>query len=189
MARDETVFVHPLGVCESDDVGPRTRVWAFAHVLAGAKIGADCNVCDHAYVESGVVVGNGCTIKNAVLLFEGVVVEDDVFLGPNVVFTNDRVPRAANKKPHDALLCTHVRRGATIGANATIVCGTEIGRNAFIGAGAVVNRDVAPHALMVGNPARRIAWVCECGERLGADLSCAACDRKYADGPGGLEPR
>jgi UDP-2-acetamido-3-amino-2,3-dideoxy-glucuronate N-acetyltransferase len=184
---DETVFVHPLGVCESDDVGARTRVWAFAHILPGAKVGADCNVCDHAYVESGVVVGDRVTIKNAVLLFDGVVVEDDVFLGPNVVFTNDLVPRAANKKSHDELFPTFVRRGATIGANATIVCGTTIGAHAFIGSGTVVNRDVPPHALVVGNPGRAIGWMCECGERLDDTLVCKVCQRAYRLAAFGLE--
>lgn len=172
MTVDPSVFVHPHGLCESDTIGARTRVWAFAHVLAGAVIGADCNICDHAFVEGGAVLGNNVTVKNAVLVWDGVTVEDDVFLGPNMIFTNDFRPRAHVKKGRDQLVPTTVRRGATIGANATIVCGITIGEYAFIGAGAVVVRDVAPHALVAGNPAERKGWVCECGERLMADFTC-----------------
>jgi acetyltransferase-like isoleucine patch superfamily enzyme len=170
---DPTVFVHPAGLCESDDVGPRTRVWAFAHVLAGAVIGADCNVCDHAFVEGGARIGDRVTVKNAVLVWDGVTVEDEVFLGPNVVFKNDLVPRAHLKKRRDELLPTVVRRGATIGAGATVVCGTEIGEHAFIAAGAVVTRDVPAHALVAGNPAMIKGWVCRCGLQLSESLSCS----------------
>jgi len=179
MAPEPSVFVHPRALCESDDVGARTRIWAFAHVMQGARIGADCNVGDHAFVEGGAVIGDRVTIKNCVLIWDLVTVEDDVFLGPNVVFTNDRVPRSgALKRPRDTWLPTLVRRGATLGANATIVCGVTIGAAAFVGAGSVVTRDVPAHALVVGNPARRIGWVCACGERLGADLVCG-CGRRH----------
>jgi acetyltransferase-like isoleucine patch superfamily enzyme len=178
VALDRTVFVHDLALCESDDIGARTRVWAFAHVMKGARIGADCNVGDHAFVEGGAVIGDRVTVKNCVLVWDRVAIEDDVFLGPNVVFTNDRVPRAAFKKPPETWLPTRVRRGASIGANATIVCGVTIGTGAFVGAGSVVVRDVPDHALVVGNPARRIGWICACGERLAADLACG-CGRHY----------
>ena len=181
---DDTVYVHPNGLCESDRVGPRTRVWAFAHVLPGARVGADCNICDHAFIEGGAVLGDRVTVKNAVLVWDGVTVEDEVFLGPNMVFTNDLRPRAAFKKDAGWLVPTTVRRGATIGANATVVCGVEIGPQAFVAAGAVVIRDVPAHALVAGNPARRIGWVCTCGERLpaaasGSVLTCAACGRRF----------
>jgi acetyltransferase-like isoleucine patch superfamily enzyme len=190
MVADPSVFIHPLALCESDDVGPRTRIWAFAHVLPGARIGADCNVCDHAFVEGEAVVGNAVTIKNNVLLWDGVTVEDEAFLGPNAVFTNDFRPRAASKKGREAWLSTLVRHGATIGANATVVCGVTVGRWAFVGAGAVVIADVPDHALVVGNPARRIGWACRCGERLPDDLSCGACGRAYRlTDPGTLEER
>jgi UDP-2-acetamido-3-amino-2,3-dideoxy-glucuronate N-acetyltransferase len=172
------VFVHPNGLCESDQVGEGTRVWAFAHVMPGAVLGKGCNVCDGAFVESGAVVGDRVTIKNNVLLWDGVTVEDDVFLGPNAVFTNDMNPRAAFKKSPNDFLPTLVRRGASIGANATIVCGTTIGEGAFVGAGSVVAGDVPAYALVVGNPARRIGWMCACGERLGDDLRCT-CGRAY----------
>lgn len=173
------VFVHPAGLCESETVGEGTRVWAFAHVLPGAVIGSGCNICDGAFVEGGAIVGNGVTIKNSVLVWDGVTIDDDVFLGPAMVFTNDLKPRAHRKKGPGELLPTRVERGATIGANATVVCGITIGQHAFVAAGAVVIRDVAPHALMVGNPAKAIGWVCECGERLDGSLHCPDCSRAY----------
>jgi UDP-2-acetamido-3-amino-2,3-dideoxy-glucuronate N-acetyltransferase len=172
------VLVHEKALCESADIGPGTRVWAFAHIMDGARIGSDCNVCDHAFVETGAVVGDRVTIKNNVLLWEKVMIEDDVFLGPNAGFTNDINPRAAHKKPASEFLATRVRNGATIGANATVVCGTEIGEHAFVGAGSVVIDDVPAHALVVGNPARQIGWACECGERLAGDWKCG-CGRTY----------
>ena len=178
-------FVHPQALCESDQVGDGTRVWAFAHVMNGAVIGDGCNVCGGAFVETGAVVGNRVTIKNNVLIWDKVTVEDDVFLGPNVVFTNDMSPRAAFKKGTDAFLPTLVRRGASIGANATIVCGTTIGEGAFVGAGSVVTRDVPAYALVAGNPARHLGWICACGERLGDDLVCA-CGRTYTENTSGL---
>lgn len=174
-----TVFVHPDGRCESNDVGAGTRVWAFAHVLAGAVVGEGCNICDGAFVESGAVVGNGVTVKNQVMIFEGVTIEDEVFLGPGVIFTNDMNPRAFIKKHGDELLPTVVRRRATVGAGSVVVCGTTIGEYAFIGAGAVVTRDVPAHAFVVGSPGRVIGWACECGLRLSDDLKCS-CGRQWA---------
>jgi UDP-2-acetamido-3-amino-2,3-dideoxy-glucuronate N-acetyltransferase len=173
------VFVHERALCESHDVGEGTRVWAFAHVMKGAKVGRDCNIGDCAFIETGAVLGNKVTVKNAVLVWDKVTVEDDVFLGPNMVFTNDMNPRSAFRKPADKFLPTHVGKGASIGANATIVCGVKIGAQAFIGAGTVVIRDVPPHAMVAGNPARHIGWMCTCGEKLPAALSCGACGRKY----------
>lgn len=173
------VFVHERGLCESDDVGPGTRVWAFAHVMKGAKVGAGCNVCNGAFVEAGAVVGDRVTIKNNVLIWDLVQVGDDVFLGPNVVFTNDYNPRAAFKKDPSDFLGTVVEPGASIGGNATIVAGNTIGANAFVGAGTVVIRDVPPHAVVVGNPARQIGWMCACGGRLGDSLACPDCERRY----------
>ncbi len=171
--------IHPAALCESDEVGAGTRVWAFAHVLPGARIGRDCNVCDHVFVEGGVVVGDRVTIKNGVMLFTGVTVEDDVFLGPGVVFTNDRMPRRERPKQPDELQPTVVRQGASLGAGVVVVCGTEIGEYALIGAGTVVVRDVPAHALMVGNPARQLGWVCTCGERLPPNFTCAACGERH----------
>jgi UDP-2-acetamido-3-amino-2,3-dideoxy-glucuronate N-acetyltransferase len=187
---DPSVFVHPLALCESDDVGPRTRIWAFAHVLAGARIGADCNVGGHAFVEGGAVVGDGVTVKNGVLLWSGVTVEDEVFLGPGAVFTNDASPRAPYPKGPSGWRATLVRRGAAVGANATVLSGLTIGPWAMVGAGSVVTGDVPGHALMVGNPARQAGWACRCGRTLPGELACSACGRSYrlADG-GTLEER
>jgi acetyltransferase-like isoleucine patch superfamily enzyme len=154
-------------------------------VLAGAKVGNDCNICDHAYVENGVIVGDRVTIKNRVLLFEGVTVEDDVFLGPGVIFTNDLHPRASIKRSGSALSTTLVRRGATLGAGVIVVCGISVGEHAFAGAGSVLTRDVPAHAFVVGNPGRIIGWACECGLRLPEDLSCS-CGLRYRHGDAGL---
>ena len=182
MARDATVSVHPRALCESDEIGPRTRVWAFTHVMPGAVIGADCNVCDGVFVEGGAVIGDRVVVKNGVMIWDGVIIEDDVFVGPAVTFTNDRTPRAGSCAEFQA---TVVQAGATIGANATIVCGVTIGSRAFVAAGAVVADSVAAHALVGGVPARPIGWVCACGLRLADDLTCE-CGRRYVHGDRGL---
>ena len=187
MALDPTVFVHPRALCETEAIGARTRIWAFAHVMAGATVGSDCNVGDHAFIESGARVGNRVIVKNNALIWDKVTIEDEVFVGPNAVFTNDLTPRVVCKNPPEKFLPTLVRRGASIGANATIVCGVTIGEHALVGAGSVVAADVPAHALVVGNPARRIDWVCVCGLRLPAALACG-CGRRYrlADPAAGL---
>ena len=172
-------FVHEKALCESTDIGAGTRVWAFAHVMKGAKIGEDCNVADHAFIESGAVLGDRVTVKNAVLVWDKVTIEDEVFLGPNMVFTNDLNPRVAFKKAPSAFLPTRVKRGSSIGANATIVCGVTLGEHCFVGAGSVIIRDVPAHAMVVGNPARRIGWVCACGEKLPRAALACACGRRY----------
>jgi len=158
-------YVHPQALCESSAIGKNTRVWAFAHVLPGARIGRDCNICDGAFVESRAVLGNNVTVKNSTLVFDGVTCEDDVFLGPNVLFTNDLRPRAHIKKTGDALETTLVRRGVTLGAGTVVVCGTEIGEHAFAAAGSVITRSVPAHAFVAGNPAVVKGWVCACGGR------------------------
>lgn len=149
---DDGVFVHPKGFCESDQVGPGTRVWAFAHVLPGARVGAECNICDGVFIEGKGIVGDRVTIKCGVQIWDGVELEDDVFVGPNATFTNDPMPRS--RQWLEEYPRTVVREGASIGANATILPGLEIGRGAMVGAGAVVTRSVPPHAVVVGNPAR-----------------------------------
>jgi len=186
----EDVFVHPQGLCESDEVGPGTRIWAFAHVMNGAVVGENCNICGGVFIESGARVGNNVTIKNSVLLWDKVTIEDDVFLGPNVVFTNDLDPRAAFKKSPEEFLPTLVRAGASIGANATIVCGIELGEFSFVGAGSVVTKNVPAYALFVGNPAKYAGWMCQCGARLPQSLECTKCGRKYEQltGSNGLKP-
>ncbi len=184
-----SVFVHDTARCDATDVGAGTKIWAFAHVMAGARIGAACKIGDHVFIESGAVIGDRVTIKNGALVWDGVVIEHDVFVGPGVVFTNDLVPRAHVVKGREQFLPTYVRQGASIGANATVVCGTTIGRYAMVGAGSVVTRDVGDYALVVGNPAVRSGWVCGCGRRLSPDLRCE-CGRAYrpVDRADGLEP-
>ena len=150
-------FVHPQALCESPHLGAGTRIWAFAHVLPGARIGADCNVCDHVFIENDVLVGDRVTIKCGVQLWDGVRLEDDVFVGPNATFTNDIFPRS--KQYPQAFAPTEVRRGASIGANATILPGVTIGSRAMVGAGAVVTRNVPPNAVVVGNPAKIVGYV------------------------------
>ena len=181
------VFVHPSGLCESDAVGAGTRIWAFAHVLAGAVVGVDCNIGDGAFVESGAVLGDRVTVKNGVSVWQLVTLEDDVFAGPNVAFTNDLIPRAAPyRTPPERWLPTLVRRGAALGANATIVCGITIGEHALVGAGSVVTRDVPAHAIVLGNPAHHAGWVCVCGARLEPSFRCTNCDREYEQTDAGL---
>lgn len=149
-------FVHPQALVESDQIGAHTRIWAFAHVLPGAKIGAEANICDHTFLENDVVVGDRVTIKSGVYLWDGLRVEDDVFIGPNATFTNDPFPRS---KLYGNWPRTVLRRGASIGANATILPGVTIGEEAMIGAGAVVLDDVPPRAVVVGNPARVLRFL------------------------------
>lgn len=150
-------FTHPNALCESTQIGPGTRVWAFAHVLPNARIGGDCNICDHVFIENDVVIGDRVTIKCGVQVWDGVEIEDDVFIGPNVTFTNDIFPRS--KQYPEAFGRTRIRAGASLGANSTILPGITIGRNAMIGAGAVVTRSVPPNAIVVGNPARITGYV------------------------------
>ena len=145
-------FQHPNALVETTQVGAGTRIWAFTHVLPGARIGSDCNICDQVFIENDVTVGDRVTVKCGVQLWDGITLEDDVFVGPNATFTNDRLPRSHQRS--DTVLRTLVKRGASIGANATILPGLTIGPNAMVGAGAVVTRDVPPNAIVVGNPAR-----------------------------------
>lgn len=152
----EGPFVHPHGICESSRVGPRTTIWAFAHVLPGAVIGADCNICDGVFVENDVVVGDRVTVKSGVQLWDGVRIDDDVFIGPNATFSNDMFPRSKQRPPE--FLKTVVHAGASIGANATILPGVTIGHRAMVGAGAVVTDDVPANAKIVGNPGRIIGY-------------------------------
>jgi acetyltransferase-like isoleucine patch superfamily enzyme/dTDP-4-dehydrorhamnose 3,5-epimerase-like enzyme len=149
-------FVHPAGICESQSIGRGTRIWAFAHVLPAARIGADCNICDGVFIENDVSLGNRVTVKCGVQLWDGITLEDDVFIGPNATFTNDPFPRS-RQRPNE-FARTIVRAGASIGANATILPGIEIGAGAMIGAGAVVTKSVPANSIVVGNPARVVGF-------------------------------
>ncbi len=145
-------YCHPQTIVESKTIGDRTRIWAFVHILPGAKIGVDCNICDHIFIENDVIVGDRVTIKCGVQLWDGLRIEDDVFVGPNVTFANDMYPRSKVRPP--AYPSTILEKGCSIGANATILPGMRIGRYAMIGAGSVVTKDVAAYTLVTGNPAR-----------------------------------
>jgi acetyltransferase-like isoleucine patch superfamily enzyme len=183
-------FAHPAALVDDATIGEGTRVWAFAHVLSGARIGRNCNIGDHCFVEGGACIGNGVTIKNGVEVWEGVEIRDGVFVGPNVVFTNDRTPRspraavaAVRYQNKDWLERTVVEEGASLGANSTILCGLRIGKSAMVAAGAVVTRDVPAHGLVAGVPARMTGWVCACGARVQPDAKrmadCKECGTRF----------
>lgn len=172
--------IHETAIVDAGaTIGEGTRVWHWAHVCSGARIGAGCSLGQNVFVANDVVIGNNVKVQNNVSVYDAVRLEDDVFCGPSMVFTNVYNPRSAVARK-DEYRPTLVKRGATLGANCTIVCGVTIGENAFIGAGSVVNRDVAPHALMVGVPAHRIGWMCLCGLRVAGkgEVRCD-CGRTY----------
>ncbi len=178
--------IHESAVIESDvEIGRDTKIWHFSHILAGSRIGEGCTIGQNVMIGPRVTIGNGCKIQNNVSVYEGVTLEDDVFCGPSVVFTNVLNPRAHVSRKHE-FKPTLIRHGVTIGANATILCGITLGNYSFIGAGAVVTKNVPNHAIMVGNPARHAGWMCTCGERLGDDLACLACGVKYDESGKGL---
>jgi UDP-2-acetamido-3-amino-2,3-dideoxy-glucuronate N-acetyltransferase len=184
----ETAFVHSSAVIDAPvRVGAQTKIWHFCHILGNSSIGERCSVGQNVMIGPDVTIGNGCKIQNNVSIYKGVTLEDDVFCGPSMVFTNVLTPRAFVERKEE-FSPTLVRRGATIGANATVVCGNTIGEYAMVGAGAVVTKDVQPYALVVGNPARRIGWVSRTGERLGSDLTCPRTGERYIEIPEGLRP-
>lgn len=165
----EDFFAHETAVIDNDvEIGSGTKIWHFSHIMSGCKIGTNCNLGQNVVVSPHVILGNNVKVQNNVSIYTGVICEDDVFLGPSMVFTNVINPRSAVIR-RDEYMKTVVEKGATIGANATIVCGNNIGKFAFIGAGAVVTREVKPYALVVGNPSRQIGWMSEFGHRLGFD--------------------
>jgi acetyltransferase-like isoleucine patch superfamily enzyme len=161
---EKNFFIHPNAICESDDIGKDTRIWAFVHVLKDVRIGEDCNICDYVFIENGVTIGDRVTIKNGISVWNGVTLEDDVFLGPYCVLTNDIYPRS--KVFHPENIKTLLKKGASVGANATIVCGTELGKYCMVGAGAVVTKNVPDFALVLGNPAKFRYWISKTGEKL-----------------------
>lgn len=158
-------YVHPTAIIEEDvEIGEGTRIWHFVHVRRGARIGRNCNIGKDVYIDAGVKIGNNVKIQNFVSVYRGVTLEDDVFVGPHATFTNDIYPRSFSAEWE--VIPTIVKKGASIGANATIICGVTIGEYAMVGAGAVVTKDVPPHGLVVGNPAKLVGFVCFCGKPL-----------------------
>ncbi|MEX2181802.1 MAG: DapH/DapD/GlmU-related protein [Gemmatimonadaceae bacterium] len=185
-------FVHESSFVDAGaQVGKGTKIWHFCHVMPGAVIGEACSLGQNVVVMNGVKLGRNVKVQNNVSIYEGVELEDDVFCGPSMVFTNVMNPRSHVVRKHEYQR-TLVRRGASIGANATIVCGVTLGEYAFVGAGAVITRDVVPYAMMAGVPARRIGWMCRCGEKLPAPAAgrytCGSCGATYAETKWGIEP-
>jgi UDP-2-acetamido-3-amino-2,3-dideoxy-glucuronate N-acetyltransferase len=188
MSRVSDHYQHPTAVVdEGAIIGPRTKIWHFSHISSGARIGADCSLGQNVFVAPTVIVGHGVKIQNNVSLYDGVIVDDYAFLGPSCVFTNVINPRSEIVRKNEYQR-TRIGRGATIGANATIICGNEIGAYAFVGAGAVVTANVPAYALIVGVPARQIGWMCRCGVRITIEHGagwCSSCGRGYrAEGDG-----
>lgn len=180
-------FIHPSAVIDDDvEIGDGSKIWHFCHVVSGSRIGARCVLGQNVMVGPDVSLGAGCKIQNNVSLYQGVTLEDDVFCGPSCVFTNVLTPRAFVERK-DEFAPTLVKKGATIGANATIVCGVTIGNYAMVGAGAVVTKDVSAHQLVIGNAARPAGWVSRTGEHLGDDLICPRTGERYRETASGLE--
>ena len=184
-----SAYVHPASIVdEGAELGEGTKVWHFCHVEGESRIGRSCSIGQNCYIGKRVTIGDGCKLQNNVSIYEGVTLGNGVFCGPSCVFTNDLTPRALYPKGHENFVHTPVEDGASIGANATVVCGHRIGRCAMIGAGAVVTTDVPPHALMLGVPARQRGYVCTCGQRLrGESLECTACGRRFEKDGDGLK--
>ncbi len=175
-----SVFIHATAeVAEGAKVGDRTKIWNNAQVREGSVIGEDCVISKNVYIDTGVILGSRVKVQNNVNVYHGVVVEDDVFLGPSMTFTNDLYPRAFREDWK--IRGTLVKRGASIGANATIVCGNTIGEYAMVGSGSVVTKDVPAHALVAGNPAKKMGWVCRCGEKLDDNKRCPVCGSVFAE--------
>ncbi len=171
-------YAHPTAIVESEAIGEGTRIWHFAHVRAGSRVGKNCNLGKSVYIDTGADIGDNVKIQNFVSVYQGVTIEDDVFIGPSATFTNDLYPRAFIwDEGH--VVPTLVRRGASIGANATIICGITVGEYAMIGAGSIVTEDVPPFALLLGNPAKQKGWICYCGRRLNRIAEDDVCKTVY----------
>jgi len=184
-------FIHPTAVVDEPmEIGEGTKIWHFAHIMSGARIGENCIIGQNVFIASGAILGNNIKVQNNVSIFDGVILEDDVFCGPSMVFTNVFNPRSFISRMKE-LRKTLLRRGATIGANATIVCGNTIGLYAFIGAGSVVTRDIPDYALVYGNPGKVKGWVCQCAEEItfrSGKAVCKACGKRYTKDRLGVKP-
>ncbi|KOS66609.1 transferase [Lysinibacillus contaminans] len=178
-------FKHTHALVETENIGADTRIWAFVHILNGAKIGSNCNVCDHCFIENDVEIGNNVTIKSGIYIWNGVKIENNAFLGPNVVFTNDLMPRS--KQYPESFLKTLVEEGASIGANSVIIAGNTIGKFAMVGAGSVVTKDVPAYSVVFGNPAKFKYHICECTEKLhfSSEKAECSCGKEYIKSPTG----
>lgn len=184
----DNYFAHESSyVDEGARIGARTKIWHFSHIMPGAEIGEGCSLGQNVNVGSGAVIGDRVKVQNNVSIYDDVIIEDDVFCGPSCVFTNVINPRAFVERKQEYRR-TLIKKGASIGANATIVCGITLGEYCFVGAGSVVTKDVPDHALVYGSPARQHGWVCRCGEKLDAALTCASCGTAYTNAAVGLEP-
>lgn len=183
-------FAHNTAIVESNLIGSNTKIWAYVHIMKGARIGSNCNIGDGSFLETGSKIGNNVVIKNNVSIWDKVEIKDDVFVGPNVAFTNDLRPRVKKIKPNFKLSKTTVEKGASLGANSTILAGTKIGRYSMIGAGAVVTKDVMPFTVVAGVPAKYNSYICICSEILKPkfkSFSCPACKRSYLKSSKGLK--
>lgn len=177
------MFIHPTAIVENDQIGANSRIWAYVHIMAGAQVGKNCNIGDHSFIESGACIGDNTTIKNGNMIWDGVTLEDGVFVGPHVFFTNDLFPRSPRlpqareryRGREKWLVPTLVKRAASLGAGAIVLGGVTIGEYSMVAAGAVVTKDVPPYALVKGNPARVCGWVCQCGQPLIFNNNIAAC--------------
>ncbi len=184
---DSGFFVHESAyIDENVTIDSGTKIWHFSHILSNSTIGKNCNIGQNVVIGPDVTIGNQCKIQNNVSVFKGVTLEDGVFCGPSMVFTNIYNPRAEIVKM-DQVRPTLIRHGTTLGANCTIVCGVTLGKYSFIGAGSVVTKDVDDYTLVIGNPARQVGYMCECGERLSDGLECSSCSKKYRESEDGLK--
>lgn len=171
-----STFIHEKALVDTKNIGQDSKVWEFTHILEGARIGNNCNICSHCFIENDVIIGNNVTIKCGVYLWDGLRIEDNAFIGPNATFTNDLFPRSKNYPENFPK--TVIQEGASIGANSTVLCGLTIGRYSLTGAGSVITKDVMPYTIVIGNPGKQKGYICKCGNKLDS-MECSSCGVKY----------